>query len=152
MVKSIFAFLKDLNWIDHLMIISFAFFAVIYDFCSLKYLPNINAKKLPILYGFPLPNKTNISWINSGERGIFLMPLMIDIVFYFTIFLIFYWFIFRYVFYIRLRKRYFTPLFFGILFINLSPFILPQQGYSWTFIEYPLNLFNIEFNWFGNSN
>lgn len=149
-MKQIFSFLKDLSWIDYLLLSSISLFTVIYDFCSVRFIPIEKVHTLPILYGFPLPNKTSTPWVNSGERGIYLAPFILDFLFHLLVITIFYWFIMRYVFNINLRKRIVIPFFFGILFLNLSPFILPQQWYSLAFIDLPFAKFDVEFNWFGN--
>jgi hypothetical protein len=142
---------KELSWLDNLILLGISFFATTFDLLSVHFTPTKEVKlHIPSLYGFPLPNKTNISWGADGERTLYITPYFIDLFVYFIILSVVYWFIFKYLFPTQLRKRFFIPLFFGLIFASFYPFIMPEHVYSFNLVEYPSDWYDWHINWFGN--
>jgi hypothetical protein len=150
-MKNRVGFLKELSWLDYLMLIIVTFFFISYDVLTVKYLPNgVSKLNIPELYGFPLPNKTNYNWCSEGERLIYVIPFIIDYFTYFALLTVSYWFIVIYVLQMKLRKKIFLPIFFGILFVSLIPYITPAQKYSFYLTEYPSSWYDWHINWFSD--
>lgn len=141
-------FLKELRWLDCLVTITLSLFLVTYDFVTLQY-TKIDASSNINLYGFPLPNKTGRYLDNILNYNIYLIPYAIDIFVYFIILTIIFWYVCRYMFDFRLKKKIFVPLIFGIIFIVLIPFILPNQDYGYWLNDIDLTKYTMKFNWYG---
>jgi len=143
--------LYSFSWLDYLILAATSFFMLTYDVLTIKYISNgVSQLNIPELYGFPFPNKTNYHWCDDGERLIYIVPFFIDYLFYFLLISILYWFVFIVTFQIKLRKKIFLPLFFGILFVALVPYIAPLQEYTISLSEFPSGWYSWHINWFGS--
>ena len=119
------------------------------DVISMRMIPHdLLAKELPGLYGFPFINKTSGIWLNSGPREFYVIPFILDVIFYGIICtLIVYWFKpiinFNYRNYIQIISAIVLIWLAGIQIIFFENHFLLINDFD------SLN-FNYQFNLFGN--
>jgi ABC-type multidrug transport system permease subunit len=147
-IKFIFSQLSSL---DLLLICMLSLSIVSLDLLTFHYIPDSEIITSHHYYGFPLPYEKCLPWADNLQKTIYLGPFILDLIFYFIITTLVYWFMFRYAFYIKLKMRFFIPLIFGMLFIILIPYILPGQEYELWLNNFNTVNYEINFNWYGHS-
>ncbi len=142
-------FFDLLNWLEYFFLITLAIICVTYNIITVHYQPIIqNSGNKFHYFGFPIINGKYLLWSDHLQKELYIVPTVLDAFFYFMVFSFVYWFIVRYIFNLKLKKKYFIPLIFGMVFTILILFIVPDQEFSVWHEDLNNIKFSKEFYWY----